>query len=215
MGLKTLSYYPVALNLKNQTCLVIGGGKVAYRKVQVLLSCSAQVRLVAERIIPEIKTLARKYPNFRYSEKKYSIRDLTGCFLVIAATDNPQINTRAAGDAARKGLLINVVDNPGLCNFIVPAIYRQGGLTISISTGGISPALAKYIRQYLTQHFGGEYRAVLAGLKSVRQKIIRFPAKRKKAIWRKIINPRFLGRLKTKSQREVNDLIRTIIAATD
>lgn len=204
-------YYPVYLNLNDKHCLVVGGGKVALRKVRTLLNCQSNVKLVALNIIPEIKNLKIKYKNFKYLKKSYNIKDLKEIFLVVVATNNIETNTKIAYDASKKGLLVNVVDNPNLCNFIVPSTFQQGDLSISISTGGISPALSKMIRQDLQKHFGGEYSVFLKTLKTFRQEIIKLPEKKKKLLWRKIVNPNVINKIRNKSKKEAEKLIRSII----
>lgn len=207
------NYYPIYVDLHDKTCLVVGGGKVALRKVQAILKCNARVKLVGTRIIPEIKSLKNKYKNFTFQKKAYDSRDLKNMFLIIAATDSNEINTKIAADASRKGLLVNVVDVPKLCNFIVPSIIRRGDLTVSISTGGISPALAKMLRIDLEKHLGKEYAKVLSVLKTYRRRILRFPDTVKRNIWRKIIDPRMMELAKKKKiielKRSIEEIIRS------
>lgn len=207
------NYYPIYVDLHDKTCLVVGGGKVALRKVQAILKCNARVKLVGTRIIPEIESLKNKYKNFTFQKKAYDSRDLKNMFLIIAATDSNEINTKIAADASRKGLLVNVVDVPKLCNFIVPSIIRRGDLTVSISTGGISPALAKMLRIDLEKHLGKEYAKMLSVLKTYRRRILRFPDTVKRNIWRKIIDPRMMELAKKKKiielKRSIEEIIRS------
>ena len=96
------TYYPVYLDLNGKACLVVGGGRVALRKVKTLLECNAGVRLIGSKIIPEIKKLKQKYKNFVYYEKPYESKDLKNVILVITATDNNKLNAKIAKDAFKK-----------------------------------------------------------------------------------------------------------------
>ncbi len=205
------TYYPIYVDICNKNCLVIGGGTVALRKTRALLDAGARVRVVGSHFSPAIKDLKNKYKHFSCKKKKYSTRDLSGIFLVIAATDDAVTNEKITRDAQQRGLLINVVDKPRLCNFIVPSIVRRGDLTISISTGGISPALSRMIRLDLEKYFGYEYRDLLAILKTVRARIMRLSSGNKKWLWKKIINRGMLDRIQKKGKKEARSVINTMI----
>lgn len=207
-------YYSISVDLRNKNCLVIGGGNVALRKAQSLLDCGARVRLIGTDIIPEVKDLKKIYKYFTCTVKPYGVQDLRSIFLVIAATDNTETNKRITTDTTIRGILINVVDKPRLCNFIVPSVLRRGDLSVSISTGGISPALARMVRLDLEKYFGNEYGDLLAILRSVRPRIVRLPDKNKKIIWKKIINKTLLDRIRKKGKKEVQSFIEKIIQET-
>ncbi len=155
-------FYPVALDLAGKRCLVVGGGAVAQRKVQALLDCGAAVTVIAPAVTPGIKRRAVQ-GGVHWEERPYRPGDLDGFFLVISATDEPGVNARVASEAREKGLLINAVDHPELCNFVVPATLHRGDLTIAISSGGKSPALVARLRRELETLVGPEY-GVLADL---------------------------------------------------
>ena len=142
------SYYPVYLSLEGKKCVVVGGGEVAWRKVETLLAAGTKVCLVSPEITPGIDELV-KAGKLVHIRREYRTGDLEGAFLVIGATDNEDINRQVACDAEKTGILVNIVDVPKLCNFIVPSKVERGDLIISISTGGTSPALAKKIRKQL------------------------------------------------------------------
>lgn len=161
-------YYPIYLDVKGKRCVVVGGGEVAYRKALGLKEVGAEVVVIAPEFYKELGsergvTLLRQ---------KYSGECLAGAFLVIAATDDKEVNQKVWEDACRHGLLVNVVDQPGLCNFIVPSVVNRGELQISISTGGASPALAKRIRQELEDLFGPEYSGLIQLLSKLRPLVI-------------------------------------------
>jgi len=137
--------YPLHLDLCGRRCLVVGGGEVGWRKARVLADCGARVTVVSERFcrgLRRSRRVARVARRFRPS-------DLRGVWLVVVATDDPELNRSVAAQAARRGLLVNVVDDPEAGNFIVPAQFSRGRLTVSISTEGASPLLARKIKERL------------------------------------------------------------------
>lgn len=163
-------YYSVNLSLTNKKCLVVGGGKVAARKVQSLLACSANVYVVSPELTPLLIGLANDNRIF-YLPREYNYTDLLDCFLVISATDDVKTNQKVASDCMSKNILVNVVDCPDLCNFFVPAVVQKGDLSISISTGGKSPMLARKIRAELAELYGDEYAELLSIMGELRKEI--------------------------------------------
>jgi precorrin-2 dehydrogenase / sirohydrochlorin ferrochelatase len=149
-------FYIACLRLKGRRCLVVGGGEVGLEKVEGLLACDADVVLVAPEAGPELEALASEN-SIHWEPREYVPSDLEGAFLVIAATDDSEENIRIYHDAERRAMLVNVVDVPPLCNFILPAILRTGPLAIAISTAGASPALAKRMKREISELFGEEY----------------------------------------------------------
>jgi precorrin-2 dehydrogenase/sirohydrochlorin ferrochelatase len=179
-----MSYYPIHVDLRGRKCLVIGGGKVAERKVRSLITCEAEITLVSPEVTTGLKDLIEK-KKLLYLQKKYQESDLDQAFLVIAATDQSEVNRQIYRDALRRNLLVNVVDSPECCNFIIPAFVKRGDLLLSVSTGGKSPALAGKIRKKWEGEFGEEYQLFLEVLGELREKIqghIQDPLLRKKLI---------------------------------
>src|SRR5581483_8509303 len=137
------TFYIACLNLIGRRCVVIGGGPVGLEKIEGLLVCDADVTLIAPEAIEPVRDLARE-GSIAWEQREYAgASDLEGAFIVIAATSDTELNTRVFRDAEARAMLVNVVDVPPLCNFILPAIMRSGPLAIAISTAGASPALAK------------------------------------------------------------------------
>lgn len=139
------SYYPVNLDVSDKKCLVVGGGTVAERKVSTLLEFGARVVVVAPLITARLKQLTRSR-KIVARLKKYSSADLRQAVLVIGATSDRALNKKIAKDAIKKNILVNIVDDPELCSFIVPSKIKRGALVVSISTSGQAPALAKALR---------------------------------------------------------------------
>ena len=174
-----MSYYPVFLDIKEKRCVVIGGGNVALRKVNMLLDHTAGVEIISPELCSELSQLVTE-GKVKAIQREYEPSDLDGAFLVVAATADSETNEQVAKEATERGILINVVDVPKLSNFIVPSYLRRGDVTIAVSTGGKSPALARKIRTELEQSFGDEY-ATLASLadevrSELRQRKIIVPA---------------------------------------
>jgi siroheme synthase-like protein len=149
-------FYIACLRLSGRRCLVVGGGDVGLEKVEGLLTCDAAVTLVAPEAHPELAALAGE-GSIRWEQRRYESSDLEGSFLVVAATDDSEVNIGVHEDAEARAMLVNVVDVPPLCNFILPAIVRTGPLAIAISTAGASPALAKRMKREIAELFGEEY----------------------------------------------------------
>ena len=167
-----MKYYPIFLDLHAYPCLVIGGGTVAERKVQSLLQAHGRVTVISPTCTPQLRSWAVDRAITLY-ERLYRPGDLQGFSLVFAATTDEALHEKIAAEAREAGVLLNVVDRPALCSFIVPAVVFQGDLTLAISTGGASPALAKKVRQTLEQHFGPEYDLALQLLARVRERVVR------------------------------------------
>jgi siroheme synthase-like protein len=149
-------FYIACLKLRGRRSLVVGGGDVGLEKVEGLLACDGDVTVVAPDLQPELRRLADE-GSIAWIAREYEPADLEGTFMVIAATNDSEVNIKVYEDAERRAMLVNVVDVPPLCNFILPAIVRTGPLAIAISTAGASPALAKRMKQEISQLFGEDY----------------------------------------------------------
>jgi precorrin-2 dehydrogenase/sirohydrochlorin ferrochelatase len=166
-----MRYYPVFLDLQEASCLVVGGGQVGERKVKTLLSCGAKVHLVSLNLTPSLEEEVRQ-GRVRLLGPEFLPEHLEGMFLVIGATDDPEVNRRISLEARSRNLLCNIVDKPRECNFIVPSQVHRGDLVIAVSTGGRSPALAKKIRQDLEILFPDIYSIYVTLLGRVREYIL-------------------------------------------
>lgn len=166
-----MRYYPIGLDISGRRCLVIGGGEVGDRKAQRLLECGARVSIVGRELTPALAGLAQE-GRIAHIPGDYDEEHLEGVFLVIGATDDRLVNERIYRDARKRGVLANIVDDPERCDFILPALCRQGDLVITVATGGKSPALAKKLRQELEERYGPEYEVLLKLMGELRSKII-------------------------------------------
>ena len=159
--------YIACLRLSGRSCLVVGGGDVGLEKVEGLLACDAEVTVIAPDLAPALRELAGE-GSIRWEARGYRAGDLDGRFLAIAATSDTDVNIAVYDEAERLAMLVNVVDVPPLCNFILPAIVRTGPLAIAISTAGASPALAKRIKREIAESFGEPYARLAELLNEVR-----------------------------------------------
>jgi precorrin-2 dehydrogenase / sirohydrochlorin ferrochelatase len=155
-GMLETPFYIACLRLTGRRCVVVGGGEVGLEKVEGLLACDARVVLVTPDAGPELEALAAE-GSIEWVRREYAPADLERAFLVIAATNDTDVNIAVYEDAEARSMLVNVVDVPPLCNFILPAIVRTGPLAIAISTAGASPALAKRIKAQVAEEFGEPY----------------------------------------------------------
>jgi precorrin-2 dehydrogenase/sirohydrochlorin ferrochelatase len=167
-GMLETPFYIACLKLTGRRCVVVGGGDVGLEKVEGLLACDADVTLIAPRAHDALAAYARE-GSIGWERRRYAgPGDLEGAFLVIAATDDTAANIAVFDDAEARAMLVNVVDVPPLCNFILPAIVRQGPLAIAISTAGASPALAKRIKAEIAASYGEPYARLAVLLNDVR-----------------------------------------------
>jgi precorrin-2 dehydrogenase / sirohydrochlorin ferrochelatase len=162
--------YPAILLLDGRLAVVIGGGEIAERKVRTLRDAGAKVRLVADTVTPALRDLAER-GEFELVERRYARGDLAGAVVVVAATDDEEVNRSVYAEATEAGIPVNVVDNTALCTFIAPSIVRRGDLVVAISTGGAAPALAVRIRERLEQEFGDEYARFLELTSELREQV--------------------------------------------
>ncbi len=189
--------YPILLRLQGRSCAVIGGGAVAHRKVKGLLECGAKVKVVSPELVPALVNMA-KAGKIKHIARPYRTGDLKGAFLAIGATDEPETNQRLSAEAVAAGILVNIVDQPPLCTFALPATIRRGPVCIAISTGGASPALARRLRETLEEVIGPEYGQLAALLGRLREQVKRnFPseAARRRA-WNAILDSEVLSLLR-------------------
>ena len=148
--------YPVLLTLSGRPCLVVGGGRVAARKIQGLLAAGADVTVVSPDVSPDVEATGA-----RIERRAYQRGDVTGFRLVIAATDDPDVNGAVYDDAEAAGVWVNAADDPAHCSFTLPAVLQRGDLTVSVSTAGHSPALARWLRDQIGEELGPEYEVLL------------------------------------------------------
>ncbi len=161
-------YYPIFLDLRGRPVVVIGGGQVALGKVQGLLEAEAQVTVVSPELHPTLAQLAKE-GKIRHLARPYMPGDLRGYVLAFVATDDRSINAQVAQEGRALGVWVNAVDDPPNCDFIMPAVVRKGGITVAISTGGGSPAVARKLREEMERFLSDELASMLEVAAEVRQ----------------------------------------------
>ncbi len=167
-GMLDTPFYIACLKLTGRRCVVIGGGEIGLEKVEGLLACDGAVTLIAPEAEPALAEYAAE-GSIAWEQRAYGgAADLEGAFMAIAATNDTDVNIAVFDDAERRAMLVNVVDVPPLCNFILPAIVRMSPLAIAISTAGASPALAKRMKREIEAQFGEPYARLAVLLNEVR-----------------------------------------------
>jgi precorrin-2 dehydrogenase len=159
-------YYMACLDVAGRRCVVIGGGSVGFEKAAGLAGCGGEVTIVSPELHESFSALEVEWVRRRYRRS-----DLRGAFLVIAATSDRTVNERVHRDAEARGMLCNVADVPELCNFILPAVHRQGPIAVAVSTGGASPALAKRLRSEIAELVGPEHAELAEELRAMRPEV--------------------------------------------
>ncbi len=164
-----MKFYPVNINIQDKKCVVVGGGKIAYDKIVGLLEAGAQVDVIAPEICPQIENLRDKVNIIRES---YSAEKITSGVILIAATNNSELNAQIANDARAKNFLVNIVDDIS-SDFIVPSRIRRGDFLLAISTGGNSPAFSKFVRKMLELELDENLGAAVEIISKYRQAVIK------------------------------------------
>ncbi len=207
-----MGYYPILLELEGKTALVVGGGSVAQRKIEGLLQCGASINIICRKLSHRLKELVDA-KTIRHLGNEFRNEHMEGAFLVIAATDDKLLNQEVSKIARESGILVNAVDQPLDCNFILPSVVRRGDLLIGISTSGNSPALAKKIRQDLEKRFGQEYAAFLRLMGHLRKKVLSrgLPQEENGLIFQRIIDSGVLEALSRDDWKDVESILMGII----
>jgi len=207
-----VGYFPIYLDIRNKKVLVVGGGVIAQRKIESLLEAGANILLASKELTRQIRKYEEEGRIFVIGceyEKKY----LEKVFMVIAATDDAELNHRISQDALEKGLLINAVDQPEDCNFIFPSVLKRGDLVLAISTSGKSPALAKKIREQLEQEFGNEYEILLNIMGFLRKEIFSWnlPQHQNSLLFRQLIAGALPEAIHEKNWKRVTEIINSTL----
>lgn len=203
-----MRYYPINLDIRGRSCLVVGGGAVGTRKVGALLDCGAAVTVVSPAAADALGELAAG-GRIELKLRDYVPADLEGVFLVIGATDDESLNFRLSRDAGQRGILCNIADRPEACNFILPAIVQRGDLVLTVSTSGRSPALAKKLRKDLERQFGEEYAVLLKLMGAVRRRLLAeaHAPEAHKPLFEKIVHSEILDWIRLKKTAEIDRLL--------
>lgn len=203
-----MRYYPAYLDLKGRKCVVVGGGKVASRKVGSLLKAGARVTVVSPQLCPVLLRLKER-GSIIYRKKRFTRADLKGAFLVFCATDQPAENEKAAMAAQKMNIPVNVADVPALCSFIVPAVVDRDPLIIAVSTSGASPAMSRSIRLELEKFYGSRFACYLRGLSKVRQNAMeKLPRSQRRKFFKLIASDDIIKNIRAGKIKSPPDLLK-------
>jgi precorrin-2 dehydrogenase / sirohydrochlorin ferrochelatase len=208
-----MRYYPLLLDLQGKRCLVVGAGQVGRRKIRTLLECGGSVLVVDTGPPgPELRPLL-EHPRIEFACRPFRPEDVVGRTLVIASTDNEEVNWEISRVCAERGILCNIVDQPEKCSFILPALHIQGDLTVAVSTAGMSPALSKRIRKDLNRVFGPEYAVLVELMGRLRPLVISLglPTAENTEIFSAVVNSSVLELLRLGDREAVEGLLRSIL----
>ncbi|MBE9547222.1 MAG: bifunctional precorrin-2 dehydrogenase/sirohydrochlorin ferrochelatase [Proteobacteria bacterium] len=207
-----MKYYPICLDISNRRCVVIGGGDVAERKVMRLLECGADVVVAGKKLNQKLEAM-KNDGKIGHIAADYGEEYIRDAFMVIGATDSDDVNERIYRDAGKMGILVNIVDDPARCDFILPSLFQQGDLQIAVSTGGKSPALAKRLREEMEERYGPEYKTLLDIMGAVREKVIArgHPPEENRRLFESLINSEILQYIREKNWKKVRKVIYDLV----
>jgi precorrin-2 dehydrogenase / sirohydrochlorin ferrochelatase len=205
-----VSYYPMFLDLRGMPCLVVGGGSIAHGKIVGLLRAGATVQVVAPSVDETVATLARR-GEVTVVTRPYAAEDVRGFQLVVAATDQPEVNRRVSSDARQAGALVNVVDSPELSQFIAPAVLERGDVQVAVSTSGRSPAFAVFVRDRIGDLIGPEFATALTILARVRERVRTRSMDDRRRIQRAIAEGGLTDRVRRRDHAGIDGLLRAAL----
>jgi siroheme synthase-like protein len=165
-----MSYFPIFLEMQRRRCLVIGGGAVAERKVASLLEAGADIAVISPDASENILRWSKE-KSIEFIARRYQTGDLTEFEIAFVATDDRAVSAQVFKEGRSLGVWVNAADDPARCDFILPSVLRRGDLTVAVSTGGTSPALARTIREELELYFTEEYERLAALAAEAREEL--------------------------------------------
>jgi precorrin-2 dehydrogenase/sirohydrochlorin ferrochelatase len=207
-----MGYYPILLDLADKPCVVVGGGEVATRKVEGLLSCGAKVRVVAPEITRKLQELVDT-DRIVWISRPYLSGDLRQAWLVIGATNDEAVNRQIYADCKENGTLCNIADRPECCEFILPSVIRRGDLVVAISTSGKSPAFAKTLRKRMEKEFGAEFEVFLKLMGVIRKRLLAeaHEPEAHKHVFEKLIDQGLLDRIRDGDVDHIDGILAEVL----
>lgn len=201
------STYPVSLVVSGRRCLVVGGGRVAARKAEGLLEHGAMVKVVAKEVDPMLRSLP-----LEWEQRAYKRGEVEGYWLAVAATGDPAVNRAVYEDGERARVWVNAADDPGSCSFMLPAVARQGPVSVSVSTSGLSPALSSWLAGQIRQWLGPEWREAAEMLAAARSGMKLSGHSTEKADWRRALDSGMLEMLQVGRRELAEELLRRCLS---
>jgi len=208
-----MDYYPIFINLKNKTVLVIGQYRILEFKVEKLIEAGAKVRYVSKSLSEKLAKYI-KSGKMSYSDEEFDVRHLQDVWLVICGSDDPELKDRIFKETEKQNILCNFVDDTPICSFIAPAVIEKGDVTIAISTSGKSPALSKYLKYKISNFLGAEYDSLAEILGKIRPLVIKnIPDQKDRSIlFEKMVkHPKVLELVKNNKHIEAEEMVFKIV----
>ncbi len=203
------SVYPVSLVLHGRRCLVVGGGHVARRKALGLVEAGARVDLVAKEVLAPVREIAGLES---IEERPYRRGEVAGYRLAVAATGDPAVNRAVFEDGESTGVWVNSADDPASCSFILPAIARQGPVSVAVSTSGFSPALASWLKAHVTEHLGPEVAELAGMLAEARARLKAAGRSTEEVDWRQSIDWAMLDLIRSGRRAEAKERLEACLS---
>ena len=209
-GRPSLVGYPVNLLVTGRRCVVVGAGRIAARKIDSLVQAGAEVVVVAPEVGAEVRAWAGE-GRVQLVERRFEPSDVDGAWLVVTATDDPEVNRAAfeAGEARR--IFVNSADDPANCSFTLMSVVRRGDIVVSIGTNGRSPALAAYLKEHVRDEMGPEYETLLDLLSEAREEIRSTGRSSEDSDWRAAIDSGILELIREGRESEARELLRSCL----
>jgi siroheme synthase-like protein len=199
-------YYPIFLDLNGKRSVVVGGGRVAEGKIEKLRGTGSDITVISPEVTPALLRSAEDGA-VRWLQRDYQPGDLEGAFIAIAATNRREVNQRIFEEAERLGVLLNVVDDPPRCSFIAPSVVQRGAVTLAISTGGASPALARKLRESLANSVELEWADLAAVMSQARRRIKEIGAPVDPQHWQCCLTPELLELVQAGREQEALEFL--------
>jgi siroheme synthase-like protein len=204
--------YPVALLLRNRSCLVVGGGQIAERKARGLLAAGARVHVVAKEVLPPMRALDGVAGVAGVEERPYRRGEVAGYWLAVAATGDPDVNKAVFEDGEEAGVWVNSADDPESCSFILPAVARQGPVSVAVSTSGYSPALASWLKGHAAEHMGPELAELAELLANARAELKKQGRSTEDVDWRPSLDWAMLDLIRSGRRAEAKERIEACLS---
>jgi siroheme synthase-like protein len=204
--------YPVALLLQNRSCLVVGGGQIAERKARGLLAAGARVHVVAREVLPPTRALEGVAGIAGIEERPYRRGEVAGYWLAVAATGDPDVNKAVFEDGEDAGVWVNSADDPASCSFILPAVARQGPVSVAVSTSGYSPALASWLKAHAAEHMGPELAELAELLADARAELKKQGRSTEDVDWRQSLDWAMLELIRSGRRAEAKERIEACLS---
>jgi siroheme synthase-like protein len=209
----SLRGYPVNLIVAGRRCVVVGGGRIAARKIQALLTAGADVHVVAPRLGDQVRAW-RDEQHITVSERRFEPSDLDDAWLATAATDDPGVNHGVFEAGAARRVWVNSADDPDNCSFTLMSVIRRGDLVVTVGTGGRSPALAAWLKDRLTIELGPEYDTLLELLSEARESMRADGRSSEDADWKRALDSGMLDLVRAGRLSEAKELLRSCLSSS-